>query len=109
MNIINQVLSEVKPEVRQYELSLVVRPDLELEGREKLLDLVRKMVTNWGGQIDKTEEAGRKILAYQIKKYNEAWYYFLDISLPANRVSDLDTKLRLNEDVIRHLIVAKQD
>lgn len=95
--------------VRAYELALVVKPDLDDDGREKLLDGVRKLITNWGGKVEKTSEEGKKQLAYEIDGYNDAWYYFLNFTLASSKLHDLDARVRYNEDVVRYLLVREDD
>lgn len=91
--------------VKQYELAMVLAPNLEEKDRDELLELIRKMIVNWGGQVDKTSEDGKKVLAYPIAKFTEAYFYFWDISLPTNKVNELDTRVRYEEKIIRHLLV----
>ncbi len=99
------VKSEAVSVMVAYEVSLVVSPEVEEDGRLKLVEWLRNTVVALGGQVDKTEEAGKKVLAYPIKKFNEAWYYFFDVHMPSSKAKDLNTKISFEEQVIRHLVV----
>lgn len=98
-----------EPISRKYEVSLVVSPDLKEAAREKLIKEIGDQIRAWDGDVDKTEEAGKKLLAYQINKFSEAWYYFLDVTMLVENVHDLDMKLKLEDDIIRYLIVKKDE
>lgn len=91
--------------MREYELTFIVRPDLEDEGFTAVTDKVVGYVQSAGGEVEKTDVWGRRRLAYPIKKYNEGYYVLLGIRLEPGAQTELDRNLRLNEDVIRHLIV----
>lgn len=103
-----QVASEKSVGLVAYEVSLVVSPNVEDDKREKIVEWLRQTVVALGGQVDKTEEAGKKVLAYPIKKFNEAWYYFFDVSLPGSKAKDLNTKISFEEGIIRHLVVRSE-
>lgn len=102
-------LITTQPEARRYEVALVVSPALTDEKREKLINEIGSLIRAWDGDVDKTEEAGKKVLAYQIGSFSEAWYYFLDITLPVEYVKDLDTRLKLEEGIIRYLVMKKDE
>jgi len=109
---VKKVQAEVKAvkadKLIKYEISLVVHPEATDKEREQILENVRKAVSSWGGQVTKTDEAGKKMLAYEIAKCNEAWYYFMDADFVANRVSDLNSRIVFEDKVIRHLIVRSE-
>lgn len=90
---------------RKYELALVVNPEIADKEREELLDWVRKMITSWGGEVDRTLEEGKKTLAYEIEGFGEAYYYYVKMSMPVDKTNDLDLKIKYDERVIRHLLV----
>jgi len=98
-----QAGQEVK--LSKYEISLVVHPEATDSDREQILDRVRKIISLWGGQVTKTDEAGKKMLAYEIKKCNEAWYFFVDADFVPAKMADLNSKITLEDKVLRHLIV----
>ena len=91
-----------------YELALVLHPSLDEAGRGQLVELVEKMTKQFGGEVSKREEGGKKQLAYPILKQGEGWYYFLTLQLPGESVSKLDTKLRVEDKVLRYLLTTKK-
>ena len=108
MQIGNVTFGE-KTIVRKYELALVLRPDGSEADRDEFVEMVRKMIVDWGGEVERTHEEGKKQLAYEIEKLNEAFYYFIEFSLPTTKVNDLDLKLKYEEMVLRHLIIREDE
>ena len=91
--------------MRDYELTLVVSPQLTAEKQKEALEKIKKIIASFKGKIKKTEEWGKKQLAYPIRK-NEMGYYFLwEIQLPEKSLEELNQKLRIEESLLRYLIV----
>lgn len=87
-----------------YELTLLLSADSTEADSTKLL----KTVTSMAGEESKilsTDFQGKKKLAFPIQKVTEAVYVFVSLSLPEAKVKDVDTKLRLSDSVIRHLLL----
>jgi len=95
--------------MREYELTFVIRPDMDDEGFAATTEKVAGYVKAAGGEVTHTNLWGRRRLAYPIRRFAEGYYVFLLIQMDANGLSDLDRSLRLNEDVIRHLVVRKDE
>lgn len=91
--------------MREYELSVLLHPDLEID-LEKPLDKVRGIVTKNGGEIAKEENAGKRRLAYRIGREDFAVYVFMNVKLPAEAVRKVDNQLNISDEVLRHLLVA---
>ncbi len=91
--------------MRDYELTMVVRPDVEDNGLTALLDRVKGYISAAGGQGAQVETWGRRHLAYPIKKITEGQYYLIRTQLPAQAIRDLERNLRLTEEILRFLLV----
>jgi small subunit ribosomal protein S6 len=91
--------------MRDYELTLVVRPDVEDTGLTALLEKIKGLITTAGGQGIQVEPWGRRHLAYPIKKITEAQYFLIRAQLPAQALRELERNLRLTEEVLRFLLV----
>ena len=92
-------------ETRQYELVYVVSPEVGEEGVSDLHTQVDGIITDLGGRIEKTENWGRRRLAYEIGKHKEGTYVIELIEGPGTVVSELDRKLKVLDIVLRHLVV----
>ena len=91
--------------VRQYELIYIVSPETSDEGVADLHNQVEGIVGQFGGQIEKSENWGRRRLAYEIDHYKEGTYVLELINGPGDLVKELGRRLRVSDHVIRHLIV----
>lgn len=93
--------------MRDYELTLVLDPDLTSENQKKLVDKTKKLIENIKGEVTKIKEWGRRQLAYPIKKKKMGFYFLLEIKLPEKSPLELDKKLKLEEEIIRYLLVRR--
>lgn len=91
--------------MRQYELTVLIHPDLEID-LEKPLTKVRSLITANGGKITKEDNWGKKKLAYRIKNEDFAVYVYFELDLPAEGVRAVDTTLNITDEVMRHLLVS---
>ncbi len=92
------------PYVKEYELTVLIHPDLEAD-LEKPLGKVRKLVTDAGGKITKEDNWGKKRLAYQIGNENFAVYVYMECELPADAPLKISNMLNITDDVLRYLLV----
>lgn len=91
--------------MRDYELTLVVRPDVEDTSLTALLDKVKGLIATAGGQGTQVETWGRRHLAFPIKKIDEGQYFMIRTQLPPQALRELERNLRLAEEVLRFLLV----
>jgi small subunit ribosomal protein S6 len=91
---------EVGFSVRNYELMVILDPELEERTIAPSLDRFLSVVTRAGGTV-KTEIWGRRRLAYEIKKQVEGIYAIVTIESDPAAVAELDRQLNLNESVLR--------
>lgn len=95
--------------MRDYELTLIIDPELRAEDQKKVITKIKKLVTDFKGKVGKVNEWGKKEFNYPIKKKNMGYYFCLEIGLPVEALADLDKKLRLEEAVCRFLLVSLSD
>lgn len=88
----------------QYELTVLINPDLESE-IEKPLTRVRDIIKKAGGTIASEENWGKKKLAYAIKREDFAVYVGFDLELPADAPLVISNTLNITEEVLRYLLV----
>ena len=93
------------PESRQYELVCVVAPDGGEDAVNALHTEVEEIVTGVGGRIEKTDNWGSRRLAYEIGKHREGTYVVELIEGPGEVVNELDRKLKVRDNLLRHLVV----
>ncbi|HIH47432.1 TPA: 30S ribosomal protein S6 [Candidatus Woesearchaeota archaeon] len=92
-------------ELRNYELTVLYRPDLTSEELKKSQDAVASTVKSLGGDIKKIDEWGRRPMAYKIKKQQEAVYLLYHLSLDPEKSQVLEQNVIRTSGVLRHLFV----
>lgn len=94
--------------MRAYELVLVLKPDLTEVTREKLLEKVKKWITESEGKVDLVDTWGKKTLAYPIKKQKEGIYLLLNFWGEAKTFLGFEKKIKIEDNILRHLLVRKE-
>jgi small subunit ribosomal protein S6 len=89
--------------LNQYEIAVLFDPQLEVD-LSKATARVEKLITDNGGTITKTDNWGKKKLAYQIAKHDSAIYVFYTIEMPGEGVQKVESTLNITDEVIRFLI-----
>lgn len=90
--------------MKEYELALLIHPDLESD-LEKPLSKVRSLVAANGGEVVKEDNWGKKKLAYTIKKEQFAVYVFMDVKLPAAAPQKISNTLNITDEVLRYSLI----
>ncbi len=91
--------------MRQYEMMVILDPEIEERTVAPSLDKYLSVVTTAGGSVDKVDIWGRRRLAYDIKKKSEGIYAVVDFTATPVTAKELDRQLRLNEAVLRTKIL----
>ena len=86
------------------ELVYVVRPNAEDEVKEAVLNKIQEVISA-NGEVEKVDTWGNRKLAYQIAKFSEGFYVLVNFKASADLPKELDRNLKINENVIRHMIV----
>lgn len=93
--------------MRQYELVVLLHPDLEIDA-DTPITKIEKLVEQAGGKVIKRDNWGKKRLAYRINKQDFAVYVYFEVSVSPAGVATLENALRLTEEVLRHLLVSHE-
>ena len=92
---------------KDYELMMILSPKMNADEanimNESLLNLVREN----GGEIIKTDPWGKRLLAYPIKKNQEAYYFVNYFKLDSLLVKKLKAQFNINENILRHMFVVR--
>ena len=87
--------------MRQYEMMVILDPDLEERTVAPSLDTFLNVVRNDGGTVENVDIWGRRRLAYEINKKPDGIYAVVDLTCEPATVKELDRQLNLNESVMR--------
>ena len=92
-------------QVRQYELVYILSPDATEQDIAELHTQVESIIARYQGELVKTENWGRRKLAYRIGKHREGTYVLEVFKGTGELTKELDRRLKVIDSVIRHLCV----
>ena len=95
--------------MREYELTFIVRFDVEEPDLSAVIERVKSLITDNGGEVTKLDLWGTRRLAYPINHVREGQYVFMLTKLPPQAITELDRALNLTEEIMRHLFVRVED
>ena len=93
--------------MRKYEIMYILKADLDEEARKAQNEKLAKIITDNGGTVNKTDETslGLRDLAYPIKKETKGYYVVLKVTMGNEAFSEFNRLVRIDGNVLRHLIV----
>jgi len=94
--------------MNKYELAVVLSAKLEDEERAAAIEKVTGYITRFGGTVVDIDEWGKKRLAYEIQKMKEGYYYFIHFESDSTVPAELESRMRIMENVIRFLCVKQE-
>lgn len=98
----------LKPEderLRDYELLVIISPQLADEELAARIEKLNLMITERGGAISSTEPWGKKKLAYPIEHFNEGSYVLIKFRFEPSHCKQLEADLGISEEILRHLLI----
>ncbi len=101
----DKVATEEGEQLPDYELVLVISPEVAEEEFEAAIDKVSQFVSGKGGSISDVERWGKRRLAYPIRHFVEGSYVLARFKLQPAFGKELEANLRISEEVLRHLLI----
>lgn len=93
--------------MREYEIVYVIKPDLSDEDRAAKVERIHSLITENGGEIGKTEDWGKRVLAYEIRHNTAGYYGLAEFSLAPSAVKTVEDRLNIDEEILRYQIVVR--
>ncbi|KKY01707.1 MULTISPECIES: 30S ribosomal protein S6 [Paraclostridium] len=90
--------------MKNYELVYVIKPNADEETKTAVLNKVKEVVAT-EGEVETVDTWGTKKLAYPIAKFTEGYYVLVNFKSGVEVPKEIDRNLKINENVIRHMIV----
>ncbi|OBR66659.1 30S ribosomal protein S6 [Paenibacillus oryzae] len=90
--------------MRKYEVMYIIRPDVEQENVQALVDKFNGIISN-GGEVIKSDVIGKRRLAYEINKLRDGYFVLVHFNATTEVVNELDRLMKISDEVIRSLIV----
>ena len=94
--------------MRHYEVTLIVHPDQSSQATT-MIEKYKELITSGGGIVHRSEDWGRKHLAYPINKIYKAHYLMMNVECDQETLDKLNYNFRFNDAVIRNLIISKSE
>mgnify|MGYP006269446441 FL=1 len=91
--------------MRDYELIVIVSPEVPEEELPTQIDKISEFITNKGGSVTEVERWGKRKLAYPINHFREGNYVLTRFKLEPGTAAELEANLRISERILRHLLV----
>ncbi|MGO1508051.1 MAG: 30S ribosomal protein S6 [Microbacteriaceae bacterium] len=93
----------------QYELMVILNPEVDERQVAPTLDKFLKVITNDGGSVDNVDVWGKRRLAYEIQKKNEGIYAVVNFTATSEATHELDRQLKLNEQIMRTKVLRAEE
>ncbi|MFQ8601921.1 MAG: 30S ribosomal protein S6 [Anaerovoracaceae bacterium] len=91
-----------------YEVMFILDPALEDDKKDTTVEAVKEIIAS-EGEVGNVDVWGMKKLAYPIQKKNEGYYVVIEFKAETTLPKELDRRLKISDNVMRHLIVNKDE
>lgn len=91
--------------MKNYETIFILHPSLDEEAFKANVEKFKGVIENGGGVVDNVDLWGKRKLAYEIDKVSEGYYTLINFTASPELPKELDRVFRINDSVIRHIIV----
>lgn len=92
--------------MNKYETIFLIKDDITEEQRNAVVSEIRKYLVK-NGKVSEEENLGKKKLAYEVKKYEYAYYYVINFTGKASIIPELERKFRINENILKFITIKK--
>jgi len=94
--------------MRKYESMYILRPDFDEEAVKALVERFANVITEQGGEVVKTDEWGKRKLAYPIEKFREGYYVVMNFNAEADVPKELERIYKITDGVLRYIVVREE-
>lgn len=93
----------------QYELTYIIRPDLEQDAKKALVERFDGILTDKGANILKSADWSHRRFAYEIDGYHEGMYHIINFEAEGNEaINEFDRLAKISSDILRHMVVKRE-
>jgi small subunit ribosomal protein S6 len=87
----------------------IIRPNIEDEAKKALVERFNNVLSDNGAELTEAKEWGKRRLAYEINDFRDGYYMLLQVNAAAEAVQEFDRLAKISEDMIRHIVLKKED
>jgi small subunit ribosomal protein S6 len=91
--------------VKEYECAVIFSPTVGSDVLKTSTEKYTNVIASNGGAVTKVDDWGKRTLAYEINFHREGYYHFYHFTGTGQTINELNRQLRIDENVIRHMIV----
>lgn len=94
----------------KYEVLYIIRPNIDEDTKKALIERFDGILKDNGAEVTESKDWAKRRFAYEIKGYREGTYHLVNIvSNDAAAINEFERLARINEDILRHMIVRLED
>ena len=95
--------------MNKYEIMFIVRADIDEKTQKDTVKAFEKVLTNMKAKITNSKDMGQKKLAYPINNQLRGNYYILNVDASAEAVKEFDRKAKIDENILRHIVIREEE
>ena len=95
--------------MRPYELMYLMPSTADEERLGAVSERLQSAISSLGGKVDKVTPPARRRLAYEVAHHRDGHYGVLEFSLPPDQAREFERTIRLTEDILRHIVVRRDE
>ena len=94
----------------KYEILYIIRPNIDEEAKTVLIDRFNSILTDNGAEVIESKDWEKRRLAYEINGFREGIYHIVKVSAPSNAraINEFERLAKINDDIVRHMIVREE-
>lgn len=94
--------------MNKYESVIIINPSVEEQGVKDLIKTFTDLI-NKNGKVEKTDELGKRKLAYEVKKNTEGYYVIFTFEANPDSIAELERNYRITDEIIKFIVVRKDE
>ena len=94
--------------MNKYESIIIINPNVDEAGLKALEEKFTGLI-NENGKVEEVKNMGKKKLAYEVKKFNEATYLLFNFEAKPASIAEVERVYRITDDIIKYIVVRKED
>ncbi|MCI0131319.1 MULTISPECIES: 30S ribosomal protein S6 [Enterococcaceae] len=96
-------------QVSNYEIMYIIRPNIDEEAKNALVNRFDSILKDNGAEVLESKQWEKRRLAYEIQNFREGIYHIVKVSsTDAAAINEFDRLAKINDDILRHMIVKEE-
>jgi len=91
--------------MRKYEIMYIIRPNVEEEVKQTVIERFDNVLTSQGAEIIESKDWGKRRLAYEIEDFRDGFYRLIQTNATPDAVQEFERLAKISDDIIRHIVI----